>query len=161
MLRRWLTQLRLCFCSQTGEELRGHHLDRALDHALAHTGDGAAHLDVAGVVNFGEVTFLCEIEVAGTFQKTGRAFAFYHDAKVLRLSQILEPCGAVEYSFNRTDTRLDGRGKSVLTGSLQFLATRNTTLQYLGIDERLINALSSGIELMRTFQLHFTRAFAA
>ena len=86
MLRRWLTHLRLCFCSQAREELRGHHLRSALNHSLAHARDGAAHLDVARVFDVSEVSFLFEIQVAGAFQKPGCTFAVDNDAKMLGLA---------------------------------------------------------------------------
>ena len=91
MLRRWLTHLRLCFCTQTSEKLRRHHLRGALNHSLAHARDRSANLNVAGVVHLRAVLGLLEIQIAGTFEKSRRAFAFDDDAEVFGLSQVFEP----------------------------------------------------------------------
>src|ERR1051325_186216 len=109
MLRRRLTHLCLRFNSQTREELRRHHLRRALDHALAHARDRAPNLHVARVSDFSAVPILREIEVARTFEKTRRAFALDDHAKVLRLAQVFELDLAFEHSLDRTDTGTNRR----------------------------------------------------
>ena len=61
MLRRWLAHFRLCFGTEAGEELRGHHLRRALDHALAHARDRPANLNVSRVSDLRARCCLLEI----------------------------------------------------------------------------------------------------
>ena len=77
MLRRWLTHRRLCFGAQTREELRGHHLRGALNHALAHARDRPTNLHVTRIAHCRAVIRLLEIQIAGAFEKTRRAFALY------------------------------------------------------------------------------------
>ena len=68
---------------------------------------------------------------------------------------------AVEDSFDRTDTGADSCRESVLAGSFQSLATGNTALQHLRINQGLIDAFSRRLEFVCAFQFHWTLAFAA
>jgi hypothetical protein len=104
---------------------------------------------------------LLEIQIARTFEKTRRAFAVDDDAKVFLLAQIYEPRCAVEDTFDRSDAGADSRRKRVLGSFFETLATRNTALQHRGVDEALIDAFSSCVELMSALKFHFTLAFAA
>ena len=154
MLGRRLTDCRRCFGAQAREELRSHHLRRALNHSLAHTGNRAANLYVARVIHLRSVFHLLEIQIARTLKKSRRPFAVHDDAKVFRLAQILEPGRPVEYSFDRSDTRSYRCGKGVLSSFFETFTTRNTALQHLRIYEALIHAFSSCVELVSAFQFH-------
>ena len=73
--------LRLGF--NCGEELGGHHLRGALEHALAHACDRPADLNLAAVSDYGYVVLSREIEVTGAFQETRLTLSIDHDSKVV------------------------------------------------------------------------------
>jgi hypothetical protein len=154
MLRRRFTRLRFCFRTEARKELRRHHLRRALNHTLANAGDRAANLNIARVLNLRDRAILCEIEIARAFEKTRSALAVDDHPKVFGLAQIFEPHVAIKHAFNRTDAGADRRRKRIVTGSFEAFATRNTTLQHLGIDERLIDAFARRFQFVSSFELH-------
>ena len=104
---------------------------------------------------------MLQIEIARAFQKAWRAFAVNYNSKVFRRSQILEAGGAVEYSLDCANARADSCSESILACFFQTFTTRNTALQNLRINERLIDAFSRRLEFVAAFQFHCTLAFAA
>ena len=81
--------LRLGF--NRGEELGGHHLRGALNHALANACYRAADLNLATVSDYGHVVLPREIEITRAFQKTRLTFSIDNDSKVARRIEVLKP----------------------------------------------------------------------
>src|SRR2546423_4400151 len=109
----WVFGRGLGFGFERGEELRGHHLRRALNHALADARNRAADLHVARVLDDGRAFALGEIEIARAFQKTRLTFALNHDAIMLRRAYVFEPHVAREETFDRAHARAQRRRKIV------------------------------------------------
>jgi hypothetical protein len=95
-----LAHLRLRFRTQASKELRGHHFRGALYHALPYARNRSTYLNVTRVIDLCNVPFLYEVQIAGAFEESRRAFAFDDDPKVFRLSQVFEPDFAVKNSFD-------------------------------------------------------------
>jgi hypothetical protein len=83
-----------------GEELRNHHLHRALKHTLTHAGNRAANLYIAFVANYGNAVPLLEIEIARAFQEARLALSIYNHAEVTRRLHIFEANVAGEQAFD-------------------------------------------------------------
>ena len=149
------------FRSEAGEELRGHHLCRALNHSLAHTGNRSSHLNIGRITDLRARLRGFKVQVAHPFEESRLAFAIDDNAQVFRRSQVFQPRRAVEYSFYRSDSGSDRRGENIVGGLLEALTTRDTALQDLRIDEALIDPPSRRVELVGTFQFHFALALAA
>lgn len=96
-------RLGFCFGFDGGEELSGHHLNRALDHPLPDAGDRASDLHFSAVSDQRAAVVFFEVEIAGAFQKTGLAFSVNDDSIVRVRRHVFELDVAGEESFDRTD----------------------------------------------------------
>ena len=132
----------LGFAFQAAEEPSGHHAGGTLDHALAHAGEQAAHVNIARVQNGGFRTVLAEFQLSGSFHKSRLALAFEQQLVMLRCGDVLEGNCSGEYPNDRTNSSAELGVVLVLTGFLHLLAARNAFLQDGGIDEGREDALA-------------------
>src|SRR5205085_4550619 len=144
----------LCFGFERGEELRGHHLGRALNHALADAGNRAADLHVTRVLDHSRAFALCEIEIACAFQETRLTLAINHDAIVLRLAYIFESDVALKDTFDRAHARAQRGRKGLLARLLQTLAARNATHEHRAVKQRREDSLTRRAQFMCAFEFH-------
>jgi len=86
-----------------GEELRSHHLHRALDHPLSDAGDRASDLHLSAVFDQRRDVSLFKVEIAGAFQEAGLALSVNDDSIVRVRRHVFELDVAGEDSFDRAD----------------------------------------------------------
>ena len=84
-----------------GEELSGHHLNRALDHPLSDAGNRASNLHFSAVLDQRAVALFFEGEIAGAFQETGLALSVHDDSIMRGRRHVFELDVAGEDSFDR------------------------------------------------------------
>src|SRR5919198_2715503 len=147
-----LLSLRLGF--ERGEELRGHHLGRALNHPLADRGERAADLHVARVPDQGRAVSLFEVEVARALEEAGLPFAVDDDAVVRGRAHLFEADVPLEDPLDRADARAQRRRVCVLAGFLQALAARDAPLQNGRVNQGLPDSLARRAQLVCAFYLH-------
>ena len=137
-----------------GEELRRHHLNRALEHALSNTGYCTANLHVALVADYGHAVSLFEIEITSAFKKARLTFAFHHHPKMMWRLQVFEANVAGEDALDGAHSRSQSRRISILSGLLETLASGYAPLQNSGVNQSLVDALGAGVEFVGAFDFH-------
>src|SRR2546423_6262650 len=148
----------ICFCLclhlNRCEELRGHHLCRTLNHALAYACDCSAHLYVASVLDYRRTLSLFQINVARAFQKSRLAFAVNDHSIVFGLTYLFQPNVALERAFDRAYASAKRCGVTVLIGLFKLFATRNASLQNLRVGQSLKDSHARRAKFVRSFNLH-------
>ena len=94
----------MCFSPGFGldrcKELRGHHLDGALKHPLAHACDRSANLRFAVVAHDSHAVALFQLNVARAFQEPRLTFAVNDNSKVTGWLQVFKTNITVEQPFD-------------------------------------------------------------
>lgn len=136
------------------EELGGHHLNRALEHALSNTCYCTANLHVALVADYGHAVSPLEIEITSAFKKARLTFAVHYHAKMMWRLQVFEANVAGEDSLDGAHSGSQSRRISILSGLLETLASGYAPLQYRGVNQSLVDSLGTGVDLVGTFDFH-------
>src|SRR5436305_2413771 len=148
----------ICFCLclhlNRSEELRGHHLRRALNHALAYACDCSTYLYVASVFDYRRTLSLFQINVARAFQKSRLAFAVNDHAIVLGLTYLFQAHVAFERSLDRAYASAKRCGVTVLARLLKLFTARNASLQNLRVGQSLKDSHAPRAKFVRPFNLH-------